>query len=119
MKESDRRARLQATQRSAAAVLLTLPEPVAVYVRRHSGDRQTATYHLSDLQRLHWGSVSGGIGKRTSHAALFGFVWCDDALDGAVAHSCRDDRPHLIKVGLPKDLNRDNWKKIAAIAPRS
>lgn len=55
------------------------PENIEVYVRRHPNDWQTATYNLSDVSGLHWSYVSGGVGRRTSHETLFGYVMCDGA----------------------------------------
>jgi len=87
-------------------------------VRRHPNDWQEATYKLSDVSGLHWDDISGGVGRRTSHITLFGYVSCDGAIDGEVAHSCRHGSgPHRIKVCLPKGVNKDNWSAIAEIAP--
>ncbi len=93
---------------------------IEVYVRRHPNDWQTATYNLSDISGLHWDYVSGGVGRRTSHETLFGYVMCDGAVDGEVAHSCRHGRgPHNIKVCLMKGMNKDNWPAIAELEKKA
>ncbi|MDR6954918.1 hypothetical protein J2X65_004294 [Ancylobacter sp. 3268] len=89
-----------------------------VSVRRHPQDWQTATYRLGDIQNLHWDVASGGVLRATSHPALFGYVWCNGALSGAVAHSCSHGLPpHRIKVCLPKVCNKDQWARIMTKAP--
>jgi hypothetical protein len=45
---------------------------ILVDVRRHPSDWQTASYKLDDVAGLHWGSMSGGVQRATSHTALFG-----------------------------------------------
>jgi hypothetical protein len=99
---------------------MSVDEAIEVYTRRHPNDWQTATYKLADIEELHWNNVSGGVGRRTSHDTLFGYVWCNGAVAGEVAHSCRHGQgPHRIKVCLPKGLNKDNWKAILGCAPAS
>ena len=79
-----------------------------VCVRRHPNDWQTAVYRLSDIGDLHTDNVSGGVGRKTSHYTWFGYVMCDGALSGEVAHSCRHGPgPHRIKV-----CNKEDWKAI-------
>ena len=88
-------------------------EAIKVYVRRHPNDWQTAVYRLADIQELHWDSVSGGVDLRASQKTLFGYVWCDGAVSGEVAHTCRHgEGPHRIKVCLPKGQNKENWSAI-------
>jgi len=72
-----------------------------------------AIYRFSDMDGLHYDNVSGGIGRKTSHDALFGYVMCDAAISGEVAHSCRHGPgPHRIKVCVPKVCNKEDWKAI-------
>jgi hypothetical protein len=86
-----------------------------VSVRRHPNDWQTAIYRFSDIGGLHWDRVSGGVGRKTSHDTLFGYVMCDGAMSGEVAHSCRHGPgPHKIKVCIPKTCNKEDWKAIDA-----
>jgi hypothetical protein len=69
---------------------------------------------------LHWDNTSGGVGRKTSHPALFGYVMCDEAIEGAVSHTCRHGPPpHRIKVCIPKVCNKEGWKLILAKAPPS
>lgn len=89
-----------------------------VSVRRHPSDWQTAKYPFLSVTGLHWDSVSGGVGKSTSHAGLAGYVLCTEAIEGETAHSCsHGPAPHRIKVFLPKSLNAENWSDILAFAP--
>lgn len=91
---------------------------VLVSVRRHPQDWQTATYRLNDVHNLHWDCVSGGVGRVTSHPALFGYVWCNGAVSGGVAHSCRHGPPpHRIKICLPKVCNKEHWPTIMTQVP--
>ncbi len=86
---------------------------LTVYVRRHPSGGQTAVYRFSDIDGFHRGRVSDGVGRETSHDALFGYVMCDGAVSGAVAHSCRHGpAPHRIKVCIPKNCNKEDWKAI-------
>ena len=86
---------------------------LTVCVRRHPSGGQTAVYRFSDIDGFHRGRASGGVGRETSHDALFGYVMCDGAVNGAVAHSCRHGpAPHRIKVCIPKTCNKEDWKAI-------
>ena len=85
-------------------------EPFSVFVRRHPTDWQTAEYSSDKIYRLRWDSMSGGVGRATSHPALFCYVMCDEMISGELAHSCRHGPPpHEIKVCLVKKLNKDHW----------
>jgi hypothetical protein len=82
--------------------------PDLVYVRRQYNDQSIAGYRIQDLSGLHWSNVSGGIQARANRAYLCGYVWCDAAVEGAVAHSCRHgEGPHHVKVCVVK---KDNSK---------
>ncbi len=88
---------------------------LTVYVRRHPSGGPTAVYRFSDIDGFHRDRVSDGVGRETSHDALFGYVMCDGAVSGAVAHSCRHGpAPHRIKVCIPKTCNKEDWKAIEA-----
>ena len=70
-----------------------------VYVRRQYNDHSIAGYHVEQLSRLHWSDVSGGVRARANRPYLCGYVWCDEAVEGAVAHSCaHGEGPHHVKV---------------------
>jgi hypothetical protein len=93
-------------------------DDMKICVRRHPSDHATAVYRFSDVGGLHWDSTSGGVGRRTSHSALFGYVMCDGSIEGAVSHTCRHGPPpHRIKVCIPKVCNKEDWKSILAKAP--
>lgn len=86
---------------------------LTICVRRHPNDWQTAVYRFSDIDGLHRGNVSGGVGKKTSHDAWFGYVMCSAAISGELAYSCRHGPgPHRIKVCIPKSCNKEDWKAI-------
>lgn len=96
----------------------SLPPDLMVSVRRHPQDWKTAIYRMSDVADLHWDTVSGGVQRSTAYPALFGYVLCDRAVSGEVAHSCaHGPAPHRIKICLPQVCNRASWKAILASAP--
>ena len=85
--------------------MTNLDDPL-VCVRRHPSDWQTAAVPLSRLRNPHWGSMSGGVGKRTSRPAIFVRIWCDAIDDDEFPHSCRHGpAPHDILVCVPKVCN--------------
>jgi len=70
-----------------------------VWVRRQWNDMRGAAYRLADLRNLHWSDTSGGVWARANRPYVHGYVWCDGAVKGEVAHSCRHGTaPHSIKV---------------------
>ena len=93
---------------------------LTVCVRRYPSDWKTAVYRLSDVNGLHRDSISGGVGRKTSHDAWFGYVMCDGAVSGEVAHTCRHGPPpHRIKICIPKTCNKEDWKEIEAALMRA
>ena len=96
---------------------MTEASELTVSVRRHPNDWQTAVYRLSDIDGLHRDSVSGGVGRKTSHEGWFGYVMCDGAVGGEVAHTCRHGpAPHRIKICIPKTCNKEDWKAIETVS---
>src|SRR3984893_7402173 len=80
---------------------------LTVCVRRHPSGGQTAVYRFSDIDGFHRRRVSDGVRPETSPDALFGYVMCDGAVSGGVAHSCsHGPAPHRIKVCIPKTCNK-------------
>ncbi len=78
-------------------------EELTVLVRRQWNSQQDARYRLSDISGVHWSNVSGGVWTRANTYYLHGYVSCDAALSGEVAHSCRHgEGPHSIKVCIVK-----------------
>lgn len=95
-----------------------MDQDTLISVRRHPSDWQTARFRLRDIRGFRWDGTSGGVGRAASHTALFGYVWCNAARDGEVAHSCsHGPGPHEIKVCVPKVCNKENWKALLEIAP--
>lgn len=72
-------------------------------VKRHPKDWQEASYREDQIQDPHWSFSSGGMRAAFSRDTLCGYVVCDEAVAGEVAHSGRHgDCPHLIKVCIMK-----------------
>lgn len=88
-----------------------------VYVRRGPTDGWTAVCMFSQIQRLHWDGITGGVRRVTPYPMIFGYVYCDRFISGEVAHTCAHGgpAPHLIKVCLIKKLNMGNWARILQI----
>ncbi|MDE1915019.1 MAG: hypothetical protein KGJ57_04960 [Sphingomonadales bacterium] len=93
-------------------------DDLAISVRRHPQDWQTAQYSFSKLEYPHLDRVSGGVGRGTAHPTVFCYVWCDGMLSGELAHSCsHGPAPHRIKVAVPKVCNtREAYARVRAIA---
>jgi hypothetical protein len=81
-----------------------------VTVRRQWNSPESASVASNSIENLHMSDVSGGVRARAPRAFLHGYVWCDQLIDGELAHSCRHGPgPHRIKVCVVK---RDNSKAI-------
>ena len=91
-------------------------ETTLVQFRRQPGHRRLARYALAKIEQMQWGRQSGGT-KRRSQLHVYGYVWCDQKVDGWLAHSCQHGPPpHRIKVCVTRKYNEKIWDKIAAIA---
>lgn len=90
-------------------------QAIIVQVRRQPGDWRLARYDLADMSNLTWGFIGGGIQRRTQWH-VYGYVWCNEKIDGRLAHSCRHGPPpHHIKVCVTKKFNEKIWPSILAI----
>ena len=90
-------------------------KPIIVQVRRQPGDWRLARYDLTKITELRWGFIGGGI-QRRAQWHVYGFVWCNEKIDGRLAHSCRHGPPpHRIKVCVTKKFNETIWPKILAL----
>ena len=77
-----------------------------VTVARHPGDYRTARYRLGAIGGVRWDRLSGGFGKRSGQPLIYGYVDCQSAVDGEVAHSgIHGSCPHSIKVFIPQGQN--------------
>jgi hypothetical protein len=99
---------------------LTLHLPAAdaaiVQVRRQPGDFRLAAYRLSDISRVRWDYVGGGL-RRRSQWHVYGFVLCDGMISGRIAHSCKHGPPpHKVKVCITMKHNEKIWPLILAKA---
>jgi hypothetical protein len=84
-----------------------------VQVRRQPGDWRLAAYRLSDIARLRWDFVGGGI-RRKSQWHVYGFVMCNGMVHGRIAHSCaHGPPPHRIKVCITRKYNEKIWPLIS------
>ena len=91
-------------------------QTILVQVRRQPGHRRLARFALDKIEQMQWGRVSGGT-KRRSQLHVYGYVWCDQKVDGTLAHSCRHGPPpHWIKVCVTRKYNEKIWDRIIAIA---
>jgi len=83
------------------------PDPdELVVVRRHPGDHRGASYRLSDIGGARLDILSGGVGKKSHRPMLYGYVLCNAAVVGEVAHSgAHGPCPHSIKVVIQKSDN--------------
>jgi hypothetical protein len=84
------------------------PSPgILVNVRRRPADRLRADYRLSDISRMRWDYISGGLSRR-SQWHVYGYVMCDAKISGKVAHSCKHGPPpHKIKICVTKKHNEN------------
>lgn len=84
-----------------------------VTVRRQWDHWMKARYRLSDVSRLHWDDMSGGINAAAPQLFVHGYVLCNGMIDGELAHSCRHGRPpHEIKVCITKKFNESVWHEV-------
>ena len=102
----------EATRLQAA----TLDETRAlVQVRRQPGDWLLARYELDKITGMQWSRVAGGMHRR-SQLHVYGYVWCNEKVDGRVAHSCRHGPPpHKIKICVTKKYNEKIWPEILRV----
>jgi hypothetical protein len=71
-----------------------------------------ADYRLSDVARLRWDYIGGGIQQRSAWH-VYGYVMCDATLSGKIAHSRKHGPPpHRVKVCITKKYNEDVWPLI-------
>jgi hypothetical protein len=85
---------------------MCVEEEPAVWVRRQWNDWKRARVRLSDLQGPHWDATSGGINARAPRPFIHGYIWCNQLLEGELAHSCAHGAgPHRVKVCVVKKDN--------------
>jgi len=90
-----------------------------VYVRRQPADWRIAAYRLSNISGLRWSDTNGGVRARLSGQFLCGFVRCDQAESGEVAHSCLHGRgPHSIKVCVTRKGNETVLSELLSRIPK-
>lgn len=89
-----------------------MTEQVYIWVRRQWNDYRKAKYKLGDISNVHWDNISGGVYARAPQYFLHGYVWCNEMLEGELAHSgIHGDCSHNIKVCIVK---KDNAPEVYA-----
>lgn len=77
-----------------------------VVVTRQPGDGKEAKYNESDIEGFHWSNISGGINVPLTQYYLCCYVWCNQMIEGVLAHSClHGEGPHHIKVCITQKGN--------------
>ena len=81
------------------------PESV-VWVRLRWNGRHKAKYRLADVEGVHWDTRSDDSDAPDTQPFLYGYVWCNGAIEGELDHSCgHRGRPHRLKVCIVKTGN--------------
>ncbi len=81
-----------------------------IYVRRQPNDYKIGKIKFEDVTDLDWGMTTGGIKVQTNQYYIFGYIYCNQVLEGEIAHSCmHGPAPHHIRVCV---LKKDNDKKL-------
>jgi hypothetical protein len=79
-------------------------------VRRQWNDWRMADYRLSQIENIHWDTISGGVNRRTNQPYLHGYVMCNAMISGKLSHSCKHGPPpHRIKICITKKWNQKIW----------
>ena len=96
-------------------------EPSFVVVRRWLDDPNAAVYRISDIGRLNWRRTNKEATTIPPVYCLSALVWCDEAREGAVKHSClHGPKPHRIRmVVLPEDNELETYGPLAHRATTS
>src|SRR5262249_7056213 len=86
-----------------------------VSVRRQPDDWKIATYELQKISGLHVATGGGGV-QRRSAMHVYGYVLCDEMVNGELEHSCQHGPPpHQIKVCVTRKYNKRVWPQIIEI----
>ena len=80
-------------------------EKATVWVRQHWANRHLAKYRLADLRIIRWEDMGAGTQTAVSRSQLYAYVWCDQMVEGKLAHNCLPAGRHSLKVCI---LKRDN-----------
>jgi len=79
-----------------------LTSNVRVAIKQKPMDVRLGFVHIDNIHNLRWDDTATGVVNRTP-IFPYGFVSCDDIVDGEVGHSCRrGSGPHSIKVCVIK-----------------
>lgn len=81
-----------------------------VIVRRHWNDFRKAKVLRRNLAGLRMDQISGGVNTCSPHPMVYGYMYCNQILEGELAHSCaHGPGPHEIKVVV---VGVDNPRKL-------
>ena len=88
-----------------------------VYIRRQWNDWQKGKVYLDTLEGLKWDRISGGVQARAPQLFIHGYIWCNDIIEGEIAHTCsHGPPPHRIKVCVVmKDNSKETWAELLEI----
>lgn len=91
-----------------------------VIVMRQPNDYKKAKVKFEHLRNVYWSNTSGGVHARASQDGLYGYIYCNQIIEGEVSHSCtHGDAPHNIKVYIPIKYNDKNIiKELKEIADK-
>ncbi len=97
-------------------MVMNISASVKVQIRRQWNDWRIGEVELSQLDDLHWDSVSGGVHAPAPRPFIHAYVKCTD-VEGDISHSgAHGECPHRIKVVLvKKDNSRVVWDKVLSI----
>lgn len=92
-----------------------------VFIKRQPNDMGIAKVLFENLQEVHWDNISGGIHAKSGQDILYGYIYCDQIIEGEIGHSCAHGNfPHYIKVFIPMKYNdKDIIKELKEIADRN
>ena len=85
-----------------------LTSSVRVAIKQSPMDISLGFVHMDKIRSLRWDNTSAGKLKHT-RIFTYGFVLCEDILDGEIGHSCfRGSKSHSIKVCIIKKYTKDS-----------
>ena len=89
-----------------------------VWVVRHKGDFQKGKVKFSSLRGVRWDDLCGGIRREESTYDLYGYIFCNEVVEGVIGHSgIHGPCPHNIKVLIQKcDNDEEIYNQLAARA---
>jgi hypothetical protein len=88
-----------------------------VVVRRQWNNWVRGKVRIADFRRPHWRSVSGGVSVPSPRPFVYGYIFCDQLVDGTVNHSCQHGAPpHKILLCVVRGITTSRF--LSAFAMR-